>query len=437
MATVDEPRAGVDGPSPSGASDQALREKHRLYQAQTRRMGPLVTLLLLVLLAAAHVVGWNVSQIDLYTLVHDGPKMGRIVQQLIQPDVLTQDQAQMRASADVIGVTEANATATPVSVDSPVQPLFLAKDQDPIPLTGTQASQVTLTIAPGEVAPGQEVKVSGHFNIPASYSGAKKGDIEWQHFGGVAKRLATFETNANGDFTATFNAPDASQVVDANKIAASLYWGVGDMRLSPTFNDVMSKIIETIFLALMGTTVAVVISLPLSFLASGNIMGKNPVGRAIYYAARTVLNLLRSIEVLIMATIFVAAVGIGPFAGVLALAVHSVASLGKLYSEAIESIDAGPIEAVTATGAGRLQTIVFAIIPQFIPQFISFTLYRWDVNVRMSTIIGFVGGGGIGFLLTKYIQLLDWAKAGTAIWAIAIVVIVIDLASARIRQAVI
>src|SRR6476661_6553342 len=194
MATVDEPRAGVDGPSPSGASDQALREKHRLYQAQTRRMGPLVTLLLLVVLAAAHVVGWNVSQIDLYTLVHDGPKMGRIVQQLI-----------------------------------------LAKDQDPIPLTGTQASQVTLTIAPGEVAPGQEVKVSGHFNIPASYSGAKKGDIEWQHFGGVAKRLATFETNANGDFTATFNAPDASQVVDANKIAASLYWGVGDMRLSPTF----------------------------------------------------------------------------------------------------------------------------------------------------------------------------------------------------------
>jgi phosphonate transport system permease protein len=130
-------------------------------------------------------------------------------------------------------------------------------------------------------------------------------------------------------------------------------------------------------------------------------------------------------------------VGIGPFAGVLALAVHSVASLGKLYSEAIESIDPGPIEAITATGAGRLQTIVFAIIPQFIPQFISFTLYRWDVNVRMSTIIGFVGGGGIGFLLTQYIQLLDWAKAGTAIWAIAIVVIVIDLASARIRQAVI
>jgi phosphonate transport system permease protein len=166
-------------------------------------------------------------------------------------------------------------------------------------------------------------------------------------------------------------------------------------------------------------------------------MGKNPLGRVVYYAARTVLNLLRSIEVLIMATIFVAAVGIGPFAGVLALAVHSVASLGKLYSEAIESIDPGPIEAITATGAGRLQTIVFAIIPQFIPQFISFTLYRWDVNVRMSTIIGFVGGGGIGFLLTQYIQLLDWAKAGTAIWAIAIVVIVIDLASARIRQAVI
>jgi phosphonate transport system permease protein len=230
-------------------------------------------------------------------------------------------------------------------------------------------------------------------------------------------------------------------VLEDNTLSAVVTWGVGNQVLSPTLvdptNGVLYKILETILQALMGTTFAVFISLPLSFFAARNIMGNNPVGRILYYGARTILNALRSIEVLIMATIFVAAVGIGPFAGVLALVLHSVASLGKLYSEAIESIDPGPIEAITATGAGRLQTIVFAIIPQFIPQFVSFTLYRWDVNVRMSTIIGFVGGGGIGFLLTQYINLLQWHQAGTAIWCIAIVVIAIDLASARIRQAVI
>jgi phosphonate transport system permease protein len=153
--------------------------------------------------------------------------------------------------------------------------------------------------------------------------------------------------------------------------------------------------------------------------------------------ARTVLNVLRSIEVLILAVIFGATVGFGPFAGVLALSLHSIASLGKLYSEAIEAIDPGPIEAITATGANRLQVIMYAVVPQFIPQFISFTLYRWDINVRMSTVLGFVGGGGIGFLVQQYIQLLQWNQAATAIWAIALVVIAMDYASAKIRAAVI
>src|SRR5206468_7262364 len=133
------------------------------------------------------------------------------------------------------------------------------------------------------------------------------------------------------------------------------------------------------------------------------------------------LNVLRSIEAIIMATIFVTAVGLGPFPGVLALSVHSVASLGKLYSEAIESIDPGPIEAITATGANRLQVIIYAVIPQFIPQFISFTLYRWDINVRMATVIGLVGGGGIGFLLFNVIQIGAWHRAGTALLFIAVV----------------
>lgn len=195
--------------------------------------------------------------------------------------------------------------------------------------------------------------------------------------------------------------------------------------------------VETLFLALMGTSLAVVFTLPLSFLGARNIMGKTAVGRSIYSLTRIVFNLLRSIEVVIVVTIMAVVVGIGSFAGVLAIVVHSIGALGKLYSEAIEDIDSGPIEAILATGARPLQVIRYAVIPQVIPQFLSFTLYRLDINVRMSTIVGLVGGGGIGFILTQYINLLQWNQAGTAIWLIAIVVSAIDYLSAWMREKII
>jgi phosphonate ABC transporter permease subunit PhnE len=159
-----------------------------------------------------------------------------------------------------------------------------------------------------------------------------------------------------------------------------------------------------------------------------------PIGDVLYNVTRTILNALRSIEPLIMGIVFVIWVGIGPFAGVLALALHSIASLGKLYSEQIESIDSGPIEAVQSTGANRLQMIMYSVVPQIIPSYIAFTMYRWDINVRMSTIIGFVGGGGIGFLLQQQINLLRYREAGVAVLAIAIVVSILDYASAAIRE---
>jgi phosphonate transport system permease protein len=154
---------------------------------------------------------------------------------------------------------------------------------------------------------------------------------------------------------------------------------------------------------------------------------------AIYYLTRTFLNIVRSIEPLIWAIIATVWVGLGPFAGVVALTLHSIAALGKLYSEAIESIDPGPIEAVQATGANWLQTIVFAVVPQMVPPFVSFTIYRWDINVRMSTIIGAVGGGGIGYLLIQWVRLLDFKSAGIAVWFIAITVAILDSVSAEIR----
>ncbi len=162
-----------------------------------------------------------------------------------------------------------------------------------------------------------------------------------------------------------------------------------------------------------------------------------PIGMTIYFITRTILNGLRAIEALIWVIIFVVWVGIGPFAGVLALALHTVAALGKLYSEQVESIMPGPLEAVKATGATRIQVIIYSVIPQIIPLYISFTMYRWDINVRMSTIIGFAGGGGIGFLLLQNINLLNYRAASTQMIAIAIVVAAMDYLSSYMREKIV
>jgi phosphonate ABC transporter permease subunit PhnE len=162
-----------------------------------------------------------------------------------------------------------------------------------------------------------------------------------------------------------------------------------------------------------------------------------PAGLTLYYVTRTVLNALRAVEPLIMAIVFSIWVGIGPFAGVLALTLHSIAALGKLYSEQVESIDPGPIEAITATGANGLQVIIYGVVPQIVPPYIAFTIYRWDINVRMSTIIGFVGGGGIGFIIQQWINLLQYRQAGVAMLAIAIVVATLDYASAKLREKIV
>ena len=135
-----------------------------------------------------------------------------------------------------------------------------------------------------------------------------------------------------------------------------------------------------------------------------------------------------------MAIVFVKIVGLVPFAGVLAIAVHSVAALAKLYSEVIEGIDPGPIEAMRATGANWLQVVRYGVIPQIVPPFTAFTIYRWDINVRSATVIGFVGGGGIGFLLIELIRVNNMRGVSAAFIAIAVVVITLDYFSAKIRE---
>jgi len=209
--------------------------------------------------------------------------------------------------------------------------------------------------------------------------------------------------------------------------------GFGEARASEELLLSLEKMIETIFLGMMSTFFGIILSVPISFLAARNLMSASWLTLAIYYFIRGILNIIRSIEPLIWAVIAIIVVGLGPFAGILALTVHSIAALGKLYSEAIESIDSGPIEAIQATGANWMQTVMYAVVPQIIPPFVSFTIYRWDINVRMSTVIGLVGGGGIGFLLIQWIRLLDYKAAGIAVWFIAVTVAILDYVSAEIR----
>ena len=217
--------------------------------------------------------------------------------------------------------------------------------------------------------------------------------------------------------------------VEARQIGA-----LGAIRASEPLRLTITRMVETIVLGMMATIFGIIFSIPISFLAARNLMSGSWVSMSLYFLTRTILNIVRSIEPLIWALIAVVWVGLGPFAGIIALTVHSIAALGKLYSEAIESIDPGPIEAIQATGATRLQTIMYAVVPQMIPPFVSFSIYRWDINVRMSTVIGLVGGGGIGFLLIQYIRLLNYRAAGIAVWFIAITVAILDYVSSEIRQ---
>jgi phosphonate transport system permease protein len=208
----------------------------------------------------------------------------------------------------------------------------------------------------------------------------------------------------------------------------------GRAQLSDTVKTVIELSAVTLLMALLATTIGSLFAIPLSFLAARNVMGDTRLGRAVYYGLRTVFNVTRSIEPLILVLIAATWVGAGPFAGVLALALNNIPNLGKLFSESIEEINPGPVEAVTATGANRLQTLAFAVVPQLVPPFLAFIIYQWDINIRMSTVIGFVGGGGIGQQFRIWVSLNQYSAAGTAIWAIVIMVWTMDYLSAKARE---
>ncbi|HWC28954.1 MAG TPA: phosphonate ABC transporter, permease protein PhnE [Dehalococcoidia bacterium] len=197
------------------------------------------------------------------------------------------------------------------------------------------------------------------------------------------------------------------------------------------YPTIIKAIVETIQIAIIGTSLAIVISAPFAVLAARNIAPP-----PLYAVTRLLLNANRAIPDLIFALIFVAAVGLGPFGGVLALAIGSIGFMAKVYAESIEAIDPQQVLAVRATGAGRLQTIVYAVAPQAMPMIASYSLLLFESNVRSATMLGIVGAGGIGFELQKFMSLFQYRELTGALIVIIIVVTVIDRASDRIRKSI-
>ncbi|MCC7476812.1 phosphonate ABC transporter, permease protein PhnE [bacterium] len=201
-----------------------------------------------------------------------------------------------------------------------------------------------------------------------------------------------------------------------------------------TLRLLLAAMNQTVQMALLGTLLSVLLSFPLAFLAAGNVMRGSALGRLMFSLTRGLLNLLRAFPEYILAILLVMLAGPGPLAGVLALAIHGVGSLGKLFAEAIEQADPAPVEAVRATGAHELLVLRHGLLPQVVPQLLAFSLYRWDGNIRMSVILGIVGAGGIGFLMTQYISLFKYRQASTAFLIILIAVSVLDYASGWLRK---
>lgn len=363
--------------------------------------------LIAALVLAALGVSWNITGVDFPRLIRDLPKGQNIVRAFLTPDVFTRD-----------------TTTTTVSISFPI-PCGSA------PETETPASGPRLVPSVTCAAEKEKFTLEGYELEPDSEIVAR-----WKLPDGRVMTAIRAQSDAEGYFKVDMEARPIAASVDnvAANLEVDALTPVGPFKPSEAARDVLAAMFVTIFMALLSTTLATIVAAPLSFLAASNIVKQGALGTTAYYFTRSVFNLLRSYDPLVMATVFGFWLSFGAFPGFLALSVVTIASLGKLFSEAVENIDQGPIEALQATGANRLQTVLYGVVPQIIPDFTSFIIYHWDINVRISTIIGFVGGGGIGYYLSQRINGFEYSKAGTAIWAIVLVVMAMDFLSAEARK---
>jgi phosphonate transport system permease protein len=232
--------------------------------------------------------------------------------------------------------------------------------------------------------------------------------LVWSAFGSeMSLRRLIFGTRDAFALAASFFPPDLSR--------AGLYF---------------QEMLNTIKMAVWGSALATFLAVPLAFLGARNVV-RHPVA---YYVARFFMDGLRGLNELVLGLIFVAAIGLGPFPGILALTLHTAAVVGKLLSESIEAVDPGQVEAVQAAGGSAVQVLTHGIWPQVLPAFTSFTLYHFEVNVRAATVLGLVGAGGIGFYLQETMRSFRFNAAATVVGIIVIAVFLIDKVSAQLRR---
>lgn len=202
--------------------------------------------------------------------------------------------------------------------------------------------------------------------------------------------------------------------------------------LRPNFHEwrlYLGEMIETVQIAIWGTAIAVLLGAPLAVLASSNISPQ-----WIVQPVRRLMDAARAINEIVFALMFVVAVGLGPLAGVLALAVHNIGIIAKLFSEAVEAIDPRPVEGIRSSGASRLQEVIYGVVPQVMPLWSSYTLYRFETNVRSATVLGIVGAGGIGHSLYENIRGFNYSETAAIVIIVVATVMLIDMISSRIRS---
>jgi phosphonate transport system permease protein len=194
----------------------------------------------------------------------------------------------------------------------------------------------------------------------------------------------------------------------------------------------MPKVMESVFIAWIGTMIGAFFSFPLAFLAA-----KNVTHPAVNTFIRQVLNAIRAIPELLVAMVLIPVTGLGAWTGTLALGIHSIGTLGKLSSEVIEGIDEGPVEAVASAGGGQIARMRFAVVPQVMPNIVAYWLYRFEINIRASAVLGVVGAGGVGSEIYNQLQFRDFGRAGTVLFLTIVTVLAIDTVSARVRRRII
>ncbi len=214
-------------------------------------------------------------------------------------------------------------------------------------------------------------------------------------------------------------------------------WAIVRLMWTPAFSTeikrgVLGKVLESVYIAWIGTVIGAIISLPLSFLAASNV-----TPRVVRLPMRQLFNAIRSVPELIVAVILLGVTGLGPWAGALAIGLHSVGTLGKLSSEAIESIDAGPIEAVDAVGGRWVSAMRWAVLPQILPVVVSYWLFRFEINVRASAVLGMIGAGGIGAELVAQLNFRNFPEVGAVLLITIVTVVTIDLLSSALRRRII